>query len=149
METIANLDYPARVKFEKWLPDHTDSAEYRHYLVSFDRIKQYSVSKEIHIAADGKPVRPNYENTILFLLYHPNPDIRAMFRLATKKPDLARDFTRAVPEKLKRQIFETLHSALEPETAFETRRTHLLGLREMYDFCAAEALDDTEQIDLA
>ena len=149
METIADLDYPARVRFEKWLPDHTDSAEYRHYLVSFDRIKQYSVSKEIHIAADGKPVRPNYENTILFLLYHPNPDIRAMFRKATKKHELAWDFTRAVPEKLKRQIFNILHYALENDTAFETRRKHLLGLRELYDFCADEKIDDIEQMELA
>lgn len=146
---IADLDYPARVRFEKWLPDHTDSAEYRHYLVSFDRIKQYSVSKEIHIAADGKPVRPNYENTILFLLYHPNPDIRAMFRKATKKHELAWDFTRAVPEKLKRQIFDILHYALENDTAFETRRKHLLGLRELYDFCADEKIDDIEQMELA
>ena len=149
METIADLDYPARVRFEKWLPDHTDSAEYRHYLVSFDRIKQYSVSKEIHIAADGKPVRPNYENTILFLLYHPNPDIRAMFRKATKKHELAWDFTRAVPEKLKRQIFDILHYALENDTAFETRRKHLLGLRELYDFCADEKIDVIEQMELA
>ena len=149
METIADLDYPARVRFEKWLPDHTDSAEYRHYLVSFDRIKQYSVSKEIHIAADGKPVRPNYEDTILFLLYHPNPDIRAMFRKATKKHELAWDFTRAVPEKLKRQIFDILHYALENDTAFETRRKHLLGLRELYDFCADEKIDDIEQMELA
>ena len=149
METIADLDYPARVRFEKWLPDHTDSAAYRHYLVSFDRIKQYSVSKEIHIAADGKPVRPNYENTILFLLYHPNPDIRAMFRKATKKHELAWDFTRAVPEKLKRQIFDILHYALENDTAFETRRKHLLGLRELYDFCADEKIDDIEQMKLA
>lgn len=149
METIADLDYPARVRFEKWLPDHTDSAEYRHYLVSFDRIKQYSVSKEIHIAAYGKPVRPNYENTILFLLYHPNPDIRAMFRKATKKHELAWDFTRAVPEKLKRQIFDILHYALENDTAFETRRKHLLGLRELYDFCADEKIDDIEQMELA
>ena len=149
METIADLDYPARVRFEKWLPDHTDSAAYRHYLVSFDRIKQYSVSKEIHSAADGKPVRPNYENTILFLLYHPNPDIRAMFRKATKKHELAWDFTRAVPEKLKRQIFDILHYALENDTAFETRRKHLLGLRELYDFCADEKIDDIEQMELA
>ena len=149
METIADLDYPARVRFEKWLPDHTDSAAYRHYLVSFDRIKQYSVSKEIHIAADGKPVRPNYDNTILFLLYHPNPDIRAMFRKATKKHELAWDFTRAVPEKLKRQIFDILHYALENDTAFETRRKHLLGLRELYDFCADEKIDDIEQMELA
>lgn len=149
METIADLDYPARVRFEKWLPDHTDSAAYRHYLVSFDRIKQYSVSKEIHIAADGKPVRPNYENTILFLLYHPNPDIRAMFRKATKKHELAWDFTRDVPEKLKRQIFDILHYALENDTAFETRRKHLLGLRELYDFCADEKIDDIEQMELA
>ena len=72
-----------------------------------------------------------------------------MFRKATKKHELAWDFTRAVPEKLKRQIFYILHYALENDTAFETRRKHLLGLRELYDFCADEKIDDIEQMELA
>lgn len=65
----------------------------RHYMLAFDKIKQHSVKKEIHIMADGKTVRPNYENTILFLLYHPDPNIMAMFKSSTRKQELAWDFT--------------------------------------------------------
>ena len=144
IESIADLDYPARVRFEKWLTYHTNAVENRHYILVFDKLKQYSVSKEIHIIADGKPVRPNYENTILFLPYHPNPDIRAMFRKSTKKSELAWDFTLNAPECLKRQVFDILHYALEENVSYETRRNHLLGLRELYSFCISEKIDDIE-----
>ena len=64
---IADLDYPARVKFEKWLEDKTTASTLRKYMLAFDKIKQYAVKKEMHMMADGKTIRPNYENTILFL----------------------------------------------------------------------------------
>ena len=118
IKKIAALDYPARLKFEKWLGDKTTASSLRHYILAFDKIKQYSVRKEIHIMADGKTVRPNYENTILFLPYHPDLNIAAMFRKSTKKNELAWDFTRKAPEQMKRQVFDILHYALENNTSF-------------------------------
>lgn len=148
IERIADLDYPARVKFEKWLEDKNTASSLRHYILAFDKIKQYSVRKEIHMMADGKAVRPNYENTILFLPYHPDPNMAAMFRKSTKKNELAWDFTRKVPEQMKRQVFDILHYALENDTSFESRRIHLLGLRELYDFCTDEPIRDIGLMEL-
>ncbi len=149
IEKIADIDYPARVRFEQWLKTQTTPSCFRQYMNAFDKIKQYSLSQQMCIMQSGKPVRPKYENTILFLPYHPNPDIRAMFKKAPDKNRLAWDFTRKAPERMKRQVFDSLHYSLENGSSYESRRMHLLGLRELYDFCTAEGIEDIEQMELA
>ena len=94
IETISDIDYSARVRFEQWLKDKTTPASFRQYMNAFDNIKRYSLSQEMRIIQHGKVVRPKYENTILFLPYHPNADIREMFKKAPDKNRLAWDFTR-------------------------------------------------------
>ncbi len=150
IERIADLDYPARVRFEEWLRKNGPVLNsYRDCILAFDKIKQYSLSQQIRITQSGKTVRPRYENTILFLPYHPNPDIRAMFRKSPDKNRLAWDFTRDAPERMKRQVFDILHYALEADASYESRRMHLLGLRELYDFCIAEGIGDIELLEEA
>ena len=39
IKKIAALDYPARLKFEKWLGDKTTASSLRHYILAFDKIK--------------------------------------------------------------------------------------------------------------
>ncbi|MGN0493644.1 MAG: hypothetical protein ACI4F7_08360, partial [Acutalibacteraceae bacterium] len=73
IEKIADIDYPARIRFEEWLKTETAPSCYGQYMNTFDKIKQYSLSKEMRIMQNGKAVRPKYENAILFLPYHPNP----------------------------------------------------------------------------
>lgn len=149
IEIIADLDYPARVRFEKWLVGKVSADNVRNYIIAFDNIKRYALGKEIHMMVDGRLARINYENTVLFLPYHPNPNIREMFKKSPNKHKLAWDFTRKAPEKLKRQVFDILHYALENSTSRESLRIHLLGLRELYDFCIDKKIDDIEQMELA
>lgn len=144
IEKIADIDYPARVRFGQWLKTETTPSAYRQYMNTFDKLKQYSIGQEMRIMQNGKAVRPKYENTILFLLYHPNPAIRAMFKKAPDKDRLAWDFTRKAPERMKRQVFDILHYVFENDSGYETRRVHLLGLRELYDFCVAEGIENIE-----
>ncbi len=148
IETISDIDYPARVRFEQWLKDKTTPASSRQYMIAFDNIKRYSLSQEMRIIQRGKVVRPKYENTILFLPYHPNSDIREMFKKAPDKDRLAWDFTRKTSERLKRQVFDILHYIFECDSSYENRRRHLLGLREVYDFCTDEGIEDIEQLEL-
>lgn len=147
IEKIADIDYPSRIRFEEWLKTETTPSAYRQYMNAFDKIKQYSISKEMRIMQKGQTVRPKYGNAILFLPYHPNPDIRAMFKKAPDKHRLAWDFTRKAPEQMKRQVFDILHYTFENAHSYETRRIHLLGLRELYDFCVAEGVEDIEQME--
>lgn len=144
IEKIADIDFLARVRFEEWLKTETTPSCYGQYMNTFDKIKQYSLGQEMRIMQNGKAVRPKYENVILFLPYHPNPDIRAMFKKAPDKHRLAWDFTRKAPERMKRQVFDILHYIFENDSSYESRRVHLLGLRELYDFCVAEGIEDIE-----
>lgn len=144
IEKIADIDFLARVRFEEWLKTETTPSCYGQYMNTFDKIKQYSLGQEMRIMQNGKAVRPKYENAILFLPYHPNPDIRAMFKKAPDKHRLAWDFTRKAPERMKRQVFDILHYIFENDSSYESRRVHLLGLRELYDFCVAEDIEDIE-----
>lgn len=148
IERIADLDYPARVRFEDWLRENEPALKnYRDCVLAFDKIKQYSLSKGICLTESGKPIRPKYENNVLFLPYHPNPNIRAMFRKAPDKNRLVWDFNREAPEKLKRQVYDILHYVLEENKSSETRRIRLLGLRELYDFCTGEGVEDIELLE--
>lgn len=148
METIADIDYPARVRFARWLQTETTPSAFRHYMAAFDNLKRYALDRGMRILQDGKTARPKYENKVLFLPYHPNPDIRAMYKKAPDKERLAWDFTRDASERLKRQVFGILHYAFESDASYESRRVHLSGLREVYDFCAAEGVEDIEQLEL-
>ena len=125
IESVADIDYPARVRFEQWLKGKTTPAGYQLYMVAFDNMKRYSLDREMRIIQNGKAARPKYENTILFLPYHPNPAIRKMFKKSPDKNRLAWDFTRKTSERLKRQVFDILHYALESDSSYESRRVRL------------------------
>lgn len=146
---ISNLDYPLRVQFQKWLEQMSLAyATIRKYLLAYDRIKQYSEQQRIRLIADGKSIMPAYKNEILFLPHHPDLDIARRFENAINKEDLVWDFTRNVPESLKRQVFDILHCAINNDVSFETTRVSLLGLQELYDFCSEEGIADIEQMNL-
>lgn len=117
-------------------------------MAAFGSLKRYSLNREMRVIQNGKTVRPKYENTILFLPYHPNPDIREMFKKAPDKNRLSWDFTRKTSERLKRQVFDILHYVFESDSSYESGRVHLSGLREVYDFCTAEGIEDIEQLEL-
>lgn len=49
---------------------------------------------------------------------------------------------------MKRQVFDILHYELENSTSPEGRRVHLLGLRDLYDFCTEQWIEDIEAMEL-
>ena len=49
---------------------------------------------------------------------------------------------------MKRQVFDILHYELENSTSPEGRRVHLLGLRNLYDFCTEQWIEDIEAMEL-
>ncbi len=149
IEHIADLDYSARVAFENIVVASFREEARRHYMHTFDKIKLFALSKDVLVMQNGKAVRPPYANTVLYLAYHPNPDIRIQFRKTTVKKDLAWDFTIQAPERMKRQVYSILHYILEnrESSSSENDRIHLLGLRYLYDFCVSEGISDIEQME--
>ena len=71
-----------------------------------------------------------------------------MFRNSTRKNEHVWDFSRNAPERMKRQVFDILHYELENSTSPEGRRVHLLGLRDLYDFCTEQWIEDIEAMEL-
>lgn len=149
-EHISEIDYHTRERFEKWIVKEATESQRRQYMLMFDKIKQHSVSKAVLLLQGGHTVRPPYENTLLYLPYHPNPEIRQQFRKSVKKHELAWDFTVKAPEQMKRQIYSILHYILEnrENSSSESDRIHLLGLRYLYAFCIEEGVSDIEQLEL-
>ena len=45
-------------------------------------------------------------------------------------------------------MFDILHYELENSTSPEGRRVHLLGLRDLYDFCTEQWIEDIEAMEL-
>ncbi len=150
VEHISDIDYRTRERFENWIVHEATESQRRSYMQKFDKIKQYSVSKNMLVIKDGKMIRPPYENTLLYLAYHQNPEIRIQFRKITKKKDLVWDFTIKAPEQMKRQVYSILHYILENRetSSHERDRVNLLGLRYLYEFCEKENISDIEQMEL-
>ncbi|MDM8248627.1 hypothetical protein QUW49_08305 [Lacrimispora saccharolytica] len=131
IQDFSELDYATRKSFEAYLEGQSGMKHIRHHLLAFDKLKQHALSQEFHILEDGKVARPRYENGILYLPYHPDPKVSAMFRSSTRKNEHVWDFSRNAPERMKRQVFDILHYELENSTSPEGRRVHLLGLRDL------------------
>lgn len=145
---ISELDYPTRERFEMEMRERFPWDTARGYISAYDRVKQHSVRKNVTLLVKGKQVKPPYENTILYLPYHPNQEIAMRFLKAQNKHDNVWDFQRKAPESLKRQIYDILHYSLENDTDQETARIHMLGLQELYDFCTEEGIADIEMMEL-
>lgn len=148
IQDFSELDYATRKSFEAYLEGQSGMKHIRHHLLAFDKLKQHALSQEFHILEDGKVARPRYENGILYLPYHPDPKVSAMFRNSTRKNEHVWDFSRNAPERMKRQVFDILHYELENSTSPEGRRVHLLGLRDLYDFCTEQWIEDIEAMEL-
>ena len=148
IQDFSELDYATRKSFEAYLEGQSGMKHIRHHLLAFDKLKQHALSQEFHILEDGKVARPRYENGILYLPYHPDPKVSAMFRNSTRKNEHVWDFSRNAPERMKRQVFDILHYERENSTSPEGRRVHLLGLRDLYDFCTEQWIEDIEAMEL-
>lgn len=145
---ISELDYPTRERFERVMRERYQWDTARGYISAYDRVKQHSVRTNVTLLVNGKAARPAYENKILYLPYHPNQEIAMRYLNATNKKDYVWDFQRKAPEKLKRQVYDILHYLLELEEDAESQRIKMLGLRELYDFCAEKNIADIEEMEL-
>lgn len=76
---ICELDYPARTAYESCLRGQLRSAAYWAYLKAMDLVKLHSIKGQVRAVREkGKPAA-EYRNGILFLPYHPDPEIAERF----------------------------------------------------------------------
>ncbi len=143
---ICDLDYPARTAYESCLRGQFRSTAYLAYLKAMDLVKLQSIKGQVRaVRGKGKPAA-EYRNGILFLPYHPDPEIAERFIRANHKNGLAWDFGRAAPEKMKRQVFDSLHYIIGNYKG-DQMLAHLHRLKGLYGFCVDRGICDIDGIE--
>ena len=149
IHSVQEVNYRLREIYENELKKTRSSKKVSEYLKAFDRIKQYSIQEEMRTLAGRKRNRLKYEGQIIFLPYLPDQKVAADFDKIQDKKELIWDFSKEVPEKLKKQVFEVLMYALEKVKDGKDRRVRfLLPLRWMCEFCICEGIEDIECMEL-
>ena len=145
---ICDLDYTAREEYGKSLEKQISPAACMKYVRVMDLVKLHSIKGQVRAVREkGKPTA-EYENGILFLPYHPDPEIAERFINAPRKNGLAWDFGRTAPEKMKRQIFDSLHYVIGNYSG-DQMLVHLHRLKGLYGFCADRGIGDIDGIEPA
>ncbi len=144
---ICELDYPARAAYEQFLKGQFRSTAYMAYLKAMDLVKLHSIKGQVRAVRErGRPTA-EYGNGILFLPYHPDPEIAERFINAVNKNRLAWDFGQKAPEKMKRQIFASLHYVIGNYNG-DQLQVHLRRLKELYGFCINREIGSIDGIEL-
>ena len=147
---IRQVDYGIRELYEKELRKTRSDSKTLEYLKVLDRIKQFDIRKEQETLLGRNRKQLKYEGQVLFLPYLPNQELAAEFDYIRDKTELVWDFSKDVPERLKRQIFQVLCFALENVKDSKDRRVrYLLPLKWMYEFCINERIEDIECLEQA
>lgn len=144
---LDELDYFWRVKYEEFLKDEVKPVSCSTYIKAFDRMKQHTICSKVHLSGKKKYNRPAYRNQILFLLYHPEPEIFKKFDNTVKKQDLLWDFSVQASETLKKQIFQILHHIIENVNDTWWRRMYLMALKQLYRYCVEMEFNTIEWLE--
>lgn len=148
---IRDIDYTVRNQYEMELQKIWDRTNAMRYLKLFDRIKQYSVKKEIGSLQGKAKYGRNYQAQIVFLPYLPDLELVKDFEYVRDKQELVWDFSKKAPEKIKRQVFLLLNYILDNlyrDNPKERRVRYLLPLHWLYDFCVEEDIEDLEGMEV-
>ncbi len=144
---ICGLDYPARAAYEQFLKGQFRSTAYMAYLKAMDLVKLHSIKGQVRAVRErGRPTA-EYRNEILFLPYHPDPEIAGRFINALKKNGLVWDFGQKAPEEMKRQIFDSLHYVIGNYSG-DQMLVYLRRLKELYVFCMNREIGSIDEIEL-
>lgn len=92
---------------------------------------------------------PHYDNTLFYLAYYPDYEIAHRFFYTARKEFLFFDFTRSVPENMKRQIFSCLMETLQTKKECSNHlllQHYITPLYYFYDFCCEMHIEDIQKI---
>lgn len=148
LEHISEMDYPLRIEYEQYLQTHHSKKAVPKYVKMYDRIKQKEIAEQIQTLAGKRKYRWCYRNEVLYLRYHPIPELAQEFLESRQMGMLVWDFSLNHSERLKRQIFDTLNFLLETSPSVTMRRIRLQALQQFYRFCVQNHIEDVGQLEL-
>lgn len=143
---IEELDYTHRQEYESWLsPELTHGTKVK-YLTGFDWIKRHAIREKANSLL-GRNQKILYENKIWFLLYYPDQEVASRFNKTTDKKALVWDFQQKSPERMKRQIFQSLQKLIADDYSNSYRAEKLGHLKYFYNFCCERGIEDIEYLE--
>lgn len=145
---IEELDYSWRLLFAEELHGTVKTRYHSFYLKCFDHIRQYDMRRQVRLQVSRKNQRYPYEDSLLFLPYHPVQELVQRLDACPERPEWVWDFSRKAPRKMKRQIFDILNHFLEEDRDGKLLRDHLKRLWRFYQFCIKAQIEDIEQMGL-
>lgn len=145
---LKELDYGWRLAFAEEIRRDVNPRTIPWHLRAFDHLKQYDMRRAERFRIEREVSRYPYENSLLFLPYHPIQELVKRMDTSQERPDWVWDFSLPVPERMKRQIYGCLIYFLKEEGNLKLLRSRLSGLRLFYQFCMEEQVSDIEQLSL-
>lgn len=147
IQSIYEMDYPLRREYEDYLIHNQRIQQTGRYLLTYDRVKQYAIRKQMETLAGRYQCRWEMNNTVLFIPYHPDQTLAREFDSVRNRSNMVWDFSKAASQTVKQQIFTTLNAILENFKEKRTREHKLSGLYALYEFCTQEKIEDIELMD--
>lgn len=141
---LTEIDVTIRQEYLEYLKQDISRQSISAYMKAFDRIKRYSVREQVQTLRGKRELLADLDHQLIFLPYHPEPDIADQFEHFVKTDNLIWDFRQKAPHGLKKQIFQVLHVMLRQRIAISERSSTLNALKRFYEFCIREQIPDIE-----
>lgn len=146
---IKDMDYNLRQAFGQYIRKRMGNEAACACITTFDKIKQYSIREQMQTLAGQMECRWKYDNKILFIPYHHDPEVMQQYDRVRFKENVVWDFGIACSEKMKRQVFVILSYIIENYGISRLREYKLTGLQLLYAFCVECGITDIECLELA
>lgn len=149
IRSVTEMDYPLRQIFKDYLEHGQHIRKLERYMLAYDRIKQYSIRKQMGTLAGRTQCRWQMGDKVLFIPYHPNQELALEFDSVRNRPYMVWDFARPCSRTLKHQVFTSLNAVMEQCKELRRREQRLSGLRLLYDFCVEKGIGDIEKLEIS
>lgn len=113
IQSLAEMDYPLRMSYERYMKEEQHIERVSRYLFGYDRVKQFSIRKQMQTLAGRRQCQWAMEDKVLFIPYHPDQDLAMEFDSVRNRENMVWDFSLPCSEILKKQIFITLNAMFE------------------------------------
>ncbi len=147
VQSLAEMDYPLRVRFERCMKEEQYIKCVDRYLLGYDRVKQFSIRKQMQTLAGRRQCQWKMEDKVLFIPYHPDQNLALEFVSVRNRENMVWDFSLPCSRILKEQVFITLNAVLEQFKEMRKREQRLSGLQYLYRFCAGAGIADIEKLE--
>lgn len=144
---IAEIDYGIRSAYADYLMREISPKSFNRYIRAIDQIKRHAVREQVRTLRGKRDALAALEHQVIFLPYHPEPEIAEQFDRFVQTENLVWDFQQDAPKGLKKQVFAVLHDMLKQRMHTYERNLNLGALKKLYEFCIREQVPDMEYLE--